>query len=69
MSRPVSDEFEWDEVKRLANIEKHGLDFEDAAAFLDGRPHVSLSSPRNEEMRYATTAEFEGQLYTVIWTE
>jgi uncharacterized protein len=22
--------FEWDEAKRLANLEKHGLDFEDA---------------------------------------
>ncbi len=62
-------EFEWDEDKRRANIEKHGLDFEDAFAFFDGRPHVSLSSPRNEELRFATTAEFEGLFYTLIWTE
>ncbi len=69
MSRPLSVEFEWDEVKRRANIEKHGLDFGVAEMLLDGRAQVSSPSPRDEEMRFATTAEFEGRLYTVIWTE
>ncbi|MDQ3655074.1 MAG: BrnT family toxin [Chloroflexota bacterium] len=45
------------------------MDFEDASALFDGRAHVSSPSPRAEEMRFATTAEFEGLLYTVIWTE
>ena len=28
--------FEWDEGKRRSNIEKHGLDFTDAALFFRG---------------------------------
>ena len=28
--------FEWDEAKRLANIEKHGIDFDDANEMFDG---------------------------------
>lgn len=33
-------DFEWDEEKRLANIEKHGIDFVDAVAIF-GNPHVT----------------------------
>ncbi len=29
--------FEWDEAKRLANLEKHGLDFADAAELFQGQ--------------------------------
>lgn len=29
-------EFEWDEVKRLAVLEKHGIDFVDLDGFFDG---------------------------------
>ena len=28
--------FEWDEVKRQANIKKHGIDFADLALMFDG---------------------------------
>lgn len=62
-------EFEWDEAKRLSNVEKHGLDFEDAKAMFDGRAFVSLISARNDETRFVTTAELDGLLYTVIWTD
>jgi uncharacterized DUF497 family protein len=29
-------EFEWDEAKRLAVLEKHGIDFNDLHGFFDG---------------------------------
>lgn len=29
--------FEWDEAKRLANIQKHGIDFADVIEMFDGR--------------------------------
>lgn len=29
-------EFEWDEAKRLINLEKHGIDFSELAAFWQG---------------------------------
>lgn len=36
------EDVEWDENKRLSNIEKHGLDFRDAIDVLDG-PCLELS--------------------------
>lgn len=30
--------FEWDEAKRLANLDKHGLDFIDSIELFDGVP-------------------------------
>jgi uncharacterized protein len=30
-------QFEWDEAKRLANLEKHGLDFADAVELIQGQ--------------------------------
>ena len=62
-------EFEWDEDKRRSNLEKHGFDFNVARILLDGLSQVSIPSPRDEEMRFATTAEVGGLLYTGIWTQ
>jgi uncharacterized DUF497 family protein len=62
-------EFEWDEDKRLSNIEKHGFDFRDVEVLFDGRPLYTRDSPRGDENRHMTTAEFAGRLMTVIWTE
>lgn len=61
--------FEWDEDKRLSNIQKHGIDFVRIRQLFDGRPIVSSLTSRNDERRFATTGELEARLYTVIWTE
>jgi uncharacterized DUF497 family protein len=61
-------EFEWDEDKRIANIEKHGLDFEEADVLFDGRPVVTNTSQREGEERYVTTALDLERFVTVIWT-
>lgn len=42
-------EFEWDEAKNAANIAKHGIDFEDAAAILLGDAWVEPAAYRGEE--------------------
>jgi len=68
VSRPLSVEFEWDEDKRRANIEKHGLDFEDASAVFDGRPVFTSTNRRDEEIRNVTTAIYLERYVTVIWT-
>ncbi len=46
--------FEWDEAKNLANIEKHGVSFEEAMlAFLDPKREIRLNEKHSaEEMRY-----------------
>ena len=53
--------FEWDEDKRLSNIDKHGIDFIRIRAIFDGRPIVRTSNIRDGERRFATTGEFEGE--------
>ena len=61
-------DFEWDEAKRLANIEKHGVDFLRAQMLFDGRRVITAPSLRRSEARYATTGAIEGRFYTVVWT-
>jgi uncharacterized DUF497 family protein len=61
-------EFEWDEAKRAANIEKHGLDFLRAAQLFDGRPAITASTSRDGEARWKTTGLIEDVFITVIWT-
>jgi uncharacterized DUF497 family protein len=58
---------EWDEAKRLKNIQRRGLDFEDADLMFDGRPVTTAASRRNNEDRFVSTAETDGKLYTVVW--
>ena len=60
--------FEWDEAKRIAVLADRGLDFRDADQLFDGRPINHVPSPRNQEIRYASTAENRGKFYTVVWT-
>ena len=63
--------FEWDEAKRLSNIEKHGVDFLDATQLFDGRPVFTYYSPRNEEDRWSSVGllevDAEEDFYLVVW--
>lgn len=61
-------EFEWDEQKRITNLQKHDIDFIDVQAVFDGRPFVITISNQTEEIRFLTTAEIEGIFYTIVWT-
>ncbi len=58
---------EWDEAKRLENIKRRGLDFEDSDLMFDGRPVTTAASRRNNEDRFVSTAEIDGKFYTVVW--
>lgn len=64
----MGQEFEWDEDKRLSNLDKHGIDFRDAQQIFDGRPILTRFSPRLGEERFVSTGFIEEKLYTVIWT-
>jgi len=46
-------QFEWDEEKRAANIEKHDVDFVRAARVLT-RPHLTYASGEGDEQRWVT---------------
>lgn len=61
------DEFEWDERKAKANLEKHGIDFEDAIAVFEG-PVLEVTSDRGGEARWKAIGAVEGIELAVIYT-
>jgi len=48
--------YEWDESKRLANIEKHGLDFIDAWKVYEAQSRLDVVSYKSGEERTVSTA-------------
>jgi uncharacterized DUF497 family protein len=63
-------EFEWDENKRLANIQKHGIDFIDAAKVFEGDT-LTVEDERfgYGEQRFITLGLLKGRVITVVHTE
>ncbi|OGR06651.1 MAG: hypothetical protein A2511_15375 [Deltaproteobacteria bacterium RIFOXYD12_FULL_50_9] len=57
--------YEWDETKRQANIEKHGLDFEDARLVYESRYRFELPIKRSGEERLQVFA-YVFDLLTVL---
>lgn len=58
--------FEWDERKRLSNLEKHGLDFIDASAVFEN-PHIMVPSAYGGEERFLAIGILEGRFVTVVY--
>lgn len=48
--------YSWDQPKRLANLEKHGFDFEDARFVLESEYRLDVLSERNGELRIQSFA-------------
>lgn len=63
-------QFEWDENKRQANIEKHGIDCADAVKIFDGfvSSQEDLRADYGEK-RYVTIGLLEGVEVAVIHTQ
>ncbi|MFZ5709748.1 MAG: BrnT family toxin [Pseudomonadota bacterium] len=61
-------DFEWDADKSLANLEKHGIDFETAKVLWDD-PHA-LTGPgkKNLEERFMTVGRLGNKLWSAIHT-
>lgn len=62
-------EFEWDEQKRLSNLDKHGIDFIAACQIFEGYT-VDFEDNRYDygEDRFITIGEINGQILTVVYT-
>lgn len=61
--------FEWDEAKRLLNLEKHGVDFVDANKMWDGVMFVSEDTRREYgESRYIGIGRIDGRTMVVVYT-
>jgi uncharacterized protein len=61
-------EFEWDEKKRLLNLEKHGLDFKDVMKIFDAPHIVVISQHSHEEERFLAIGLFDDIFFTVVYT-
>ncbi|TFI55125.1 BrnT family toxin [Mastigocladus laminosus UU774] len=62
-------EFEWDEAKRLANLDKHGIDFIDVPDVFDG-DIVTVEDDRYSygEQRFITFGVLQGRVIAVVHT-
>lgn len=61
-------EFEWDEAKRVSNIEKHGIDFVDILPAFDN-PMASKRSDRHDEIRYLLIGDAHGREIAIACQE
>jgi uncharacterized DUF497 family protein len=59
--------YEWDERKRLSNLEKHGLDFFDVGIVFESS-HVEVPSTHSSEKRLLAIGTIEGRFVTVVYT-
>lgn len=66
MSR-LSEEFEWHDDKRLKNLAKHGIAFEDAILIFEN-PVLEFASPREGEERFIAIGPLCGVFIAVIFT-
>jgi uncharacterized DUF497 family protein len=58
--------FEWDENKREANIQKHGIDFIDAIKVFADTHRIELESERAGEKRSQTIGMIEGIIIVLV---
>ena len=63
-------EFEWDEAKRLSNLDKHGIDFLDVEEVFDG-DIVTVEDDRYgyNEQRFVTFGVLQGRIVAVTYTD
>ena len=60
-------EFEWNEAKAATNLDKHGIDFEDAIAIFED-PVLEFQSDREGEERWVAIGMIFGRVITVVYT-
>lgn len=62
--------FEWDDAKRLSNLQKHGIDFANVPALFDG-DILTVEDDRYSygEQRFVTFGLLQGRVIAVVHTE
>ena len=62
-------EFTWDESKREWVLAERGIDFLRVAfALFDGRPLLTVPTPRDDKDRFLSIGSIEGKFFAVVWT-
>ena len=60
---------EWDDQKRRANLQKHGIEFADAVTVLDDTAALTRQNTDSEEERFVTLGtDATGRLLVVVYT-
>ena len=63
------EQFDWDEGKRLSNIEERGVDFRDAALIFEGPVIVKEDTRENyDEQRFRALGKVDDDCYVVAYT-
>ena len=62
-------DFEWDENKRLTNIQKHGIDFEDAIGIWEDDVVEVPSRSQHGENRLVAFGVLEDRMIAVVYTD
>ena len=62
--------FEWDEVKNMSNIDKHGIDFSDAVTIFDDSDRIEAIDDRNNygEERIQVIGEAKPGILMAVYT-
>lgn len=60
--------YEWDERKRLANLVKHGLDFEDSWMVHEHANRLTSLTAYPYEQRFIDLAEVDGRVLALVYT-
>jgi uncharacterized protein len=61
-------DFSWDEPKRAWVLAERGIDFLRVVNIFDGRPILTVPTPRGSEERFLSVGPIDGQLFAVVWT-
>ena len=63
-------DFEWDEDKNQKNIQKHGIDFNDAKEVFEDKKRITTKDDRKDygEIRWLTIGAIFGAIIAVIFT-
>jgi uncharacterized protein len=62
--------FEWDEAKREANVDKHGIDFIDVEKLFEGETVTILDDRFDyQEERFSTLGLLDGRVVVIVHTE
>jgi uncharacterized protein len=62
--------FQWDRQKAASNLNKHGVDFADAATVFDDPHALTMPDPHPDEERFVTLAlDSLARVLVVSWTQ
>jgi uncharacterized DUF497 family protein len=62
-------DYEWDERKRLTNLDKHGIDFQDVTLLTANPMMIAKARTVSDEDRWMATGQMKGIIVTMIFTK